>query len=456
MATYDIEMNWLHQHFAPNTKATIILSPSQGDPRSDPSLPGPGIHPIEIFPPWKDCKGWKVCVPRRPKQGFMTMHIKFLLLFFQDHLRLCILTGNLNHFDWERIENSAFIQDFPLRKLEDDDEDPSGGKGKGKGRERSEFKTYLVRVLKSLSLPPDHAAFGYLSRCDFSKAEAKLVASWPEATVLSGWDSIESQGLGRLGKVVRELGIKREKGGVSLEAQGSSLAKYDRKWLEHFHALGSGVDPRGNLPFKTENRSKTSSSEYLRCIGGSVAGVPPTSRRQPPGDLDWPPIKILFPSQSWVERESIEGPNGAGTFFGKTNEFRTSPYKSLFHQPVSKRGAFMIHAKSLLAFQPCASNRILNGGGARVGSHLSGPIRANPPIGWTYLGSANFTRAAHGNITGTLTHPTMSTMNWELGVVLPIYEQDGDDSKPLSAITYKRPCKRYSESDQTWDLNTLE
>ncbi len=42
------------------------------------------------------------------------------------------------------------------------------------------------------------------------------------------------------------------------------------------------------------------------------------------------------------------------------------------------------------------------------------PNEEERPIGWTYMGSSNFTRAANGNISGTAAKPTMSTLNWEL------------------------------------------
>lgn len=87
----------------------------------------------------------------------------------------------------------------------------------------------------------------------------------------------------------------------------------------------------------------------------------------------------------------------------------------------------MIHAKSILAlsadaaalvdkaFQD-ASDEYMGGSKQRPSSSGSvwTPKEGEQPIGWTYLGSSNFTRAAHGNISGSTAKPTMSSLNWEL------------------------------------------
>lgn len=89
----------------------------------------------------------------------------------------------------------------------------------------------------------------------------------------------------------------------------------------------------------------------------------------------------------------------------------------------------MIHAKSILALTPEGAdlvNKAFNDASEAQltrGTHALVDIPENTswsptdderPIGWTYMGSSNFTRAAHGNISGTAAKPTMSTLNWEL------------------------------------------
>lgn len=102
-----------------------------------------------------------------------------------------------------------------------------------------------------------------------------------------------------------------------------------------------------------------------------------------------------------------------------------------------------MHAKSLLVCEEQATTSA-NGGDQRDAG----------ATGWVYLGSANFTRAAWGTISGTREQPTQSISNWELGVVLPLHgvRIDGD---PLDAVMYRRPTRRYSKDDAPWDMRTM-
>ena len=144
------------------------------------------------------------------------------------------------------------------------------------------------------------------------------------------------------------------------------------------------------------------------------------------GIQDWPPIQILFPTQSYVEHKSVEGRQGGGCFFGKPDDFHRRQLRGLFAQPISERGHLLIHAKSILVTNDTYSN------------------------GYVYLGSHNFTRAAWGTVSGTPEHPTQSLSNWELGVVLPLSHKDAWD-----AILYQRPAQPYGAHDAPWDANSL-
>ena len=49
---------------------------------------------------------------------------------------------------------------------------------------------------------------------------------------------------------------------------------------------------------------------------------PAKSLTEATAKTDWPAaIKILFPSESFVTKDYILGPDGAGTFFGKSTHF---------------------------------------------------------------------------------------------------------------------------------------
>lgn len=310
LATYDLRMDWLYSLFPRNLPVTLILPPPKEDYRSgDPSIARPGLHPSEIFGGFERFPGWKICVPNKPKGGWLTQHMKFLVLVHEEFCRVAILTGNLNEIDWERIENAAYIHDFPLLSAANAQDAGSGGKG----GVVNDFKSQLIQVLRSLSVPASHPVYAALDQFNFSLAgkRARIVASWPEASSLQGWKSIETQGLGRLGNVVRDLGIPSVKGGLEVECQGSSLANHDVKWVEHFHVLASGVDPRAKLPFK--GKPNDLHPEYRRAIGASTGG----------GGL--PPVKVVFPHHRYVEQTTVEGPMGALSFFGKADSYSSSP-----------------------------------------------------------------------------------------------------------------------------------
>lgn len=306
LATYDLRMDWLWSQFPRGLPVTLILPPPKEDYRTDSAVARPGLHPSEIFGDFSRCPGWQICVPTKPKGGWLTQHMKFFILVHDNFLRVAILSGNLNGIDWERIENTAYIHDFPLLS---EAPKPSGTSSIPAGV--NDFKSQLVRVLRSLSMPTSHPVYEALNRYDFSQAtRARIVASWPEASSLADWDRIETQGLGRLGKVVRDFGVRpARQAPIELECQGSSLANHDVKWIEHFHLLASGVNPRGILPLK--GKANETHPEYLRAVGSKVGSLPP--------------VKVCFPSHRYVEERTVEGPLGALSFFGKAETFASSP-----------------------------------------------------------------------------------------------------------------------------------
>ena len=126
----------------------------------------------------------------------------------------------------------------------------------------------------------------------------------------------------------------------------------------------------------------------------------------------------------------------------------------MYAQPESKRGRLFMHAKSLLA------KRVEKQGDSADTQTKSAQDRGAaeycattmPLSGWLYAGSANFTRAAWGTISGSRTAPTLSVSNWELGVVVPL---DADlDCCPLDAVAYA-DARPYGPTDTPWDVRTV-
>jgi len=107
---------------------------------------------------------------------------------------------------------------------------------------------------------------------------------------------------------------------------------------------------------------------------------------------------------------------------------------------------------------------------AETGDQVSIP----ETIGWVYTGSHNFTPSAWGTLTEKASIPTLSMSNWELGIVLPLFDArdrtpragppsgGGSSARPLdlyahistlarNAIVYKHPLERYKADDVPWD-----
>ncbi|WFD43266.1 hypothetical protein MPSI1_001927 [Malassezia psittaci] len=390
LTSYDVEIEWLLA-LIPRIPVTYIGNPPKGDYRRDRTIPKPGFYP---------CTGashWEMGVPNKAHPGAL-QHSKLALLYYTTHLRVIISTGNLSRVDWSRYENLFYIQDFPHESLDTPSSQASG----------DDFRVQLEQVLVSLSLPESHPAYIGLGSFCFKMAAAHIVASWPISRV-EGWNEIERAGLGRLGYVVRRLQLHLPQ--MQLQAQGSSLGTYERRWLEQFYLVAGGWDLDGKLPFA--RNSQPGPSPLFSKVTGSTS---------------WPPIRIMFPTQKYVQETFVEGPLGAGCFFSKPDDYAKKELWSLFSQPVSERGDILMHAKSLLAQQQ--------------------------DQGWVYLGSANFTRAAWGTIAGNVANPTQSLNNWELGIILPLNSTDIQGSA-LDAIPYSQPARPYSKQDTPWDVSTL-
>ncbi|WFC95175.1 hypothetical protein MBRA1_001822 [Malassezia brasiliensis] len=386
LTSYDVEIDWLLLLF-PRVPVTYIGNPPRGDAERDPSIPPPGFYPCS------SASNWEMGVPAKPHPGAL-QHSKLLLLFFATHVRVVISTGNLSQVDWSRYENV----DFPPHPTE-----PASQRSSG-----IEFRVQLERVLQSLSLPRSHPVFEGLQAYSFESAAAHIVASWPVSKV-TGWREIARAGIGRLHHVVRTLGMHIPH--MNLEAQGSSLGVYERRWLEQFYLMACGSDVQGVVPLP--RRTAPGASPELTRLTGCT---------------EWPHMTILFPTQTYVQERFVEGPPGAGCFFAKPDDFRKKELRPLFGQPVSCRGDILMHAKCLV--------------GQAEGT------------GWVYLGSANFTRAAWGTIAGTTSAPTLSLNNWELGVVLPLDSPDIEGSA-WDAVPYRRPVEAYGAQDTPWDIGTL-
>ena len=82
------------------------------------------------------------------------------------------------------------------------------------------------------------------------------------------------------------------------------MGSYSPRWLQQLHIVCSGLDLKGLLPLPSGAKAD---KKWAQAV----------SRKE---SERWPPIKLLFPSDKWVRTQSLEGTDGAGTFFGKKKQ----------------------------------------------------------------------------------------------------------------------------------------
>jgi len=367
-------------------------------------------------------------------------------------LRVVISTANLVDYDWRDIENAVWLQDVPPRPVSIPHE----------RKFVDDFPSIMQKVLHAVHVHPaltnmlanDHPNLPICtiedirSKWDFSKVMVKLIPSI--AGKHEGWPALIQTGHTRLMKAVRDLGLRTGAGNAArelvLECQGSSIGTYSTQWLNEFHWSARGESGEDWLDEPKARRSK----------------------------LPWPPVKIIFPSSKTV-RASALGEPGGGTMFCRANQWEAAKFpRELFHDSNSAGGRVLMHTKMIIATfgrtspfagtsKPVAeakSTRPISPdkGKSKVivisdsETESESDIEENPlrsprePIGWAYVGSHNFTPSAWGTLSGSAFNPTLNVINYELGIVFPLHEEDVE-----RVSCFKRPPRKYVRGeDRAW------
>lgn len=408
VSSYVVDMDWLCGLFNPDTPLLIIKHGNDSgtfklNERSNTFL----CHP----PMRLTAKG---------SLAHGAMHVKFFIIYFPDRVRVAISTGNAVAFDYQTIENSIWMQDFPLQTPQARRQDPN------------EFLTRLEDLLCQMGVPGRFS--DDLRNYNFDSAEARLVTS------IQGSYPIEQAryGLVDLADQVKALGLQSGTTTgrlVELECQGSSIGAYNLQWLASFHRASAGQRPCGR------------DTSYI----GS-------------GD-EYPPVKIVYPTLETVDG-SIGGRPGALTLFCTKPVWSKDDYpKHLFVDSKSKRTGLIMHVKMILGIfkdweksglkqrneqasaEPSSSKNTIND------SDSSNFIDTRAK-GFLYVGSHNFTPAAWGRLVGSKSSSKrksksgdntqasqLDISNWELGVIMPL----SSDEEVKSLPTWQRPAKKYSD-----------
>ncbi|KAI7901975.1 tyrosyl-DNA phosphodiesterase-domain-containing protein [Cokeromyces recurvatus] len=344
------------------------------------------IHPhrIIIQPPLKNEK-------------YGVFHPKLMLLFRDSSVRIVIGSANMERYDYEDLENVVFIQDFPRLKTPHKT-----------FSELPRFARDICDLLDHMQVP--NSVKEELLKYDYNKAKAHIVASI--SGTFEGEEEYRKYGHTRLADIINEIvgPINDSKLLPKVEMQTSSL---------------------GAL-----------SLSYLNELYRSFCGIESYSKEKPiliTKKNELPPIDIIYPTKDTVESSRL-GPSGAGTICLNSNTWKKPTFpKQIMCDSISQRQGTLMHSKYIIATLPSTfkSSKFL------TESNL-GKLR-----GWMYCGSHNATVSAWGKFTVSrdTKKPKMNISNWELGVVLPIFEKS-DFPAP-----YLRPAPRYQSSQEAWTQN---
>ncbi|KAI7882772.1 phospholipase D/nuclease [Lichtheimia hyalospora FSU 10163] len=250
------------------------------------------------------------------------------------------------------------------------------------------FARDIANLLEQMHVPS--SVQDELLKYDFSRAKAHVVAS--VSGNFQGHDQYRQYGHARLAQIIREIGAADPNRPPRIEMQTSSLGGLNASYLHELYRSFSGIDPyeTSSKPVRMKN------NEPL------------------------PPIDIIYPSMDTV-LDSRLGPPGAGTICLNTSSWQKPTFpKQVMCDAISHRPRTLMHSKVNIHW-----GRILIMDDDR--SH-------NATMGaWGKLSIARDSK-----------QPKMSINNWELGVVLPLYE---DSDIP---VTYIRPPPRYRTGQDAW------
>ncbi|KAG9050325.1 hypothetical protein FS837_006197 [Tulasnella sp. UAMH 9824] len=405
-ASYCNDIDWILRVFPENVPVIFIGQPGENGNAT--------VH--NILP------NWVKATPFLPN-GRGCMHMKFMLVFYSTgRLRIMISTANFVDYDWRDIENTAWVQDIPLR-VKPIEHDPKA----------DDFPAQFQHVLSKLNFAPalqshlkgDHphlplrSITELRSRWDWSKVTVRLVVSM--AGKYEGVLEVAKSGHINLANAIREMGaICPEEKELALECQGSSIGTYSATWLNEFISSAKGQSLSRWFSWKKQQPK------------GKIP-VPSPSR-----------LKILFPSLRTVDNSALN------SYFGmdaeKQWEAKTFP-KQLFHDSKSKRGGVLMHSKMVLGIFVEKSKNTLPASSKKAARSSSS---ASAFGGWCYIGSHNFTPSAWGNLSGSTESPVMNVANYEMGILVPLPAEDTENAAS-ELVCWERPAPAYrSGVDEPW------
>ncbi|KAL8279939.1 hypothetical protein RQP46_007789 [Phenoliferia psychrophenolica] len=393
VSSYVLDIDWVISHFPKELPLMLVKPGSKGG--APEVLVGDGrTKTFKVAPHAYEMHGWTG-----------SMHTKAIVLCYKKFMRVVIPSANMIDFDWERIDNVLYIQDFPLRAPSTSDV----GTTPANNPTHTRFSKDFLKALKKLAVPPKFLV--PFRDFDFSKSdEVQLVVS-NQGKEWYQWDGMnDGGGIVSLANSVKALGFSA--GGVwQIEATGSSIGQYSDNWLAQFYSACKGSHPE----------------EWLTSKNKTEPGLAPGKRL---------PIKIVYPTLAEVDA-SRGGRPGGGTLFFPEKRWKDKNFpKNLLHQGRSKRKGVIAHTKTIIA--------------------IHRPDATSPPgsksEGYIYVGSHNFTPSAWGTLMYTTSGPGITIPNYEMGVIVPL---KGDtiaeiEKDATERASFQRPLHPYGPDDVPW------
>ena len=236
IASYCLDVQWISQ-FLPSAVPFMFLTSRPRDGSVAGHMKEIQVNPFVklIFPPMPSLYG--------------CMHIKFLVLVYEEHVRVVIPSANLVPYDWDTMENIVYFQDFPLTDI------PKAGAV-------DSFKKDLSQLLKEMGVSGQTVE--ELQKFDFTSALGTMIISKPGNNT-----NPTGSGYGKLAlsKAVSSLSLRVKSGQTpSIYCQSSSLGSLTQKWVNEFTSCISGkskeekVDAKFHLCFPSLSTVKESSN----------------------------------------------------------------------------------------------------------------------------------------------------------------------------------------------------
>ncbi|PVU95929.1 hypothetical protein BB561_001491 [Smittium simulii] len=174
-----------------------------------------------------------------PDSRYTSYHPKLMLLWFDGFVRMVISSANLIPGDWESIQNSAFVQDFPLLSKPNEND--------------TVVKSQLIDFLNHSQFP--ESTLSALQYIDFSSFKHQLVTAVPGRYSKDIKDNKYGYvGLSKSIKNIKQLNnLKMEK----LCCQSSSLGFLNLFWINQIIAeLGQAC--QAQILFPTQEQVENS------------------------------------------------------------------------------------------------------------------------------------------------------------------------------------------------------